>query len=51
MLFKGFSILCYGSHFVQRSGTNLVILGEGHTKNISVKLFLNRAIGLGGDAF
>ena len=27
----------------------LAILIEGHTRNISVKLFWNQAIGLGGD--
>ena len=38
-----------GGHFVQLSGTILVILVEGHQRNISVKLFWNRAIGLGRD--
>ena len=38
-----------GGHFIQRSGTILAILVEGHQRNISVKLFGNRAIGLWGD--
>ena len=45
---KGFSIFSSGSHFVQPSGTILVILVEGQKRNIYVKLFLNRATG-GGD--
>ena len=36
---KGFSILSFDGHFVQRSGTILAILVEGHSRNISVKLF------------
>ena len=36
---KGFSIFSFDSHFVQRSGTILAILVEGHPRNISVKLF------------
>ena len=36
---KGFSIFSFDGHFVQRSGTILAILVEGHPRNISVKLF------------
>ena len=43
------SIFSSGGHFVQTSGASLAILVEGYPRNISVKLFLNRAIGLGGD--
>ena len=39
MSFKGFSIFSSGGHFVQRSGSILAILIEGHPRNISVKLF------------
>ena len=39
MSFKGFSIFSSGGHFVQRSGTVLAILVEGHPRYISVKLF------------
>ena len=39
MSFKGFSIFSSGGHFVQRSGTILTILVEGHQRDISVKLF------------
>ena len=49
MLYKGFSIYSFGCNFVQRSGTILAILVEGHPRNISVIFFLNLAIGLGGD--
>ena len=49
MSFKGFSIFCSGSHFVQWSRIILAILVEGHPKNISVKLFGNQAIGLRGE--
>ena len=59
MPFKGFSMFSYCGHFVQQSGTILVeghqrtilaILVKGHSpKNISVKLFRNRAIGLRED--
>ena len=35
---KGFSIFSSDGHFVQRSGTTLAILVEGHPKNISTKL-------------
>ena len=35
---KGFSIFSSDDHFVQRSGTILAILVEGHPKNISTKL-------------
>ena len=35
---KGFSIFSSDGHFVQRSGTILAILVEGHPKNISTKL-------------
>ena len=46
---KGFSIFSFDGHFIQRSGTILAILVEGHPRNISVKLFWNRPIGLGED--
>ena len=53
MLSKVFSILSSDSHFVSSdshfvhpSKTILAILVEGHPKNISVKLFKNRLIGL-----
>ena len=36
---KGFSIFSSDGHFVQRSGTILAILVEGHPRNTSVKLF------------
>ena len=36
---NGFSIFSFDGHFVQRSGTILVILVEGHPRNIHVKLF------------
>ena len=49
MSFKGFSIFSFDGHFVQRSGTILAILVEGYPRNISVKLFCNRPIGLGED--
>ena len=35
---KGFSIFSSDGHFVQRSGTILAVLVEGHPKNISTKL-------------
>ena len=34
-----------GGHFVQWTGTILAILVDGHPRNISVKSFLNWAIG------
>ena len=46
---KGFSIFSFDGHFVQRSGTILAILVEGHPRNISAKLFWNRPTGLGED--
>ena len=46
---NGFSIFRFDGHFVQRSGTILAILVESHPRKISVKLFRNRQIGLGGD--
>ena len=49
MLFIGFSIFSSGGHFVQRSRAILAILVESHPRNISVKLFCNRAISLGAD--
>ena len=49
MSVKGFSILSSGGHFVQRIGMTLAILVEGYPRNISVKVFRNRSIGLGGD--
>ena len=39
-----FLFLGSGGHFVQRNKTILAILSEGHPRNISVKLFCNRAI-------
>ena len=47
MLFRGFSIFSSGGHFIQQSKTILVILVKGYERNISVKLFCNRALGLG----
>ena len=49
MSFKGFSIFSSSSHFVQQGETILAISVRGHPINISVKLFRNRAIGIGGD--
>ena len=49
MSFKGFSIFSSGGHFVQRSGTILAILVEGHSRNIPVKLLQNPLTGLGED--
>ena len=46
---KVFLFFSSGGHFVQRSKTILEILVESHPRNIPVKLFLNRSIGLGGD--
>ena len=40
MSFKGFSIFCFSGHFIQPSGTILVILVEGYKRNISVKFIL-----------
>ena len=34
-----FSIFRFDGHFVQRSGTILAIVVEGHPRNICVKLF------------
>ena len=36
MSLKGLSIFSSGGHFVQRSGTILALLVEGHPRNISV---------------
>ena len=47
MSFKGFSVFNSGCHFVQWSGTILKTLVMGHPRYISVKLFGNRATGLG----
>ena len=49
MSFKSFSIFSSGGHFVQQSRTIVAILVKGHPRNIPVKLFWNRPIGLGGD--
>ena len=49
MSFKGFSTFSSGGYFVQWSGLILTIMVVGHIRNISVKLFCNRAIGLGED--
>ena len=38
-----------GGYSVQWSGLILTIMVVGHIRNISVKLFCNRAIGLGED--
>ena len=47
MLFKDFcSIFSSNRYFVQKSGTILAFLVEGHSKNISVKLFWTLAIGV-----
>ena len=42
---KVFLFFSSGDHFVQWSETILAILVEGHLRNISEKLFLNRSIG------
>ena len=42
MPIKGFSCFSSGGHFVQWSKTILAILVEGHSRNISMKLFWNR---------
>ena len=47
--FKTFSILSSGGHFVQQSRTISALLVKGRQRNISVKVFRNRAIDLGGD--
>ena len=49
MLFKGFFLFLALAALFQQSGTILAILVEGQARNISEKLFWNRAIGLGGD--
>ena len=51
MSFKCFFVSIFSSvgHFVPWSGTILTGLLEGNPRNISVKLFGNRSIGLGGD--
>ena len=36
---NGFSMFSFDGHFVQRSGTILAILVEGHPRKIHVKLF------------
>ena len=36
---KFFSTFSSMDHFFQRSGTILAILAEGHSRNMSVKLF------------
>ena len=36
---KGFSCFSSGGHFVQWSKTILAIFVEGHSRNISIKLF------------
>ena len=40
MSFKGFSIFSFSGHFIQPSGTIVVILVEGYKRNISVKFIL-----------
>ena len=49
MSFQGFSVLTSGGNFVQQSRIILAIYVEGHPRNISVKIFRNRAMGSGGD--
>ena len=49
MPIKDFSIFSSDGHFVLRSRTILAILVEGHSRNISMKLFKNWVIGLGED--
>ena len=44
-----FSIFSSGGHFIQWSWAILAILEEGRPRNIFVKLFWNRPIGLGED--
>lgn len=46
MPIKGISCFSSGGHFVPQNKTILKILVEGHSRNISVKLFLKWAIGL-----
>ena len=41
MLF--FLFLALATVFIQRKGTNMAILVEGHPRNISMKTFSNRA--------
>ena len=48
MSFKGFSIFSSSGQFIQRIETILAILVEGHPRNFSVKLSLNRTICLPG---
>ena len=50
MAFKGVSIFNSGGNLVQQSEIILAIYVEGHPRKISVNFFLNRGIGLGGDA-
>ena len=47
---KVFLFFSLSGNFVQRSGKISVILVEGHIWDIFMKLFSNRAIGIGGDA-
>ena len=47
-MFKNFSIFNSGSHFVQWSRMILEILLKGPMRNITMKLFLNWDICLGG---
>ena len=49
MLFKDFSIFSSGGNSVQWNRAISVNLVKEHKRNISVKLFLNKAIALGGD--
>ena len=44
-----FSCFSSGGHFVQWSKTIFAIVVEDHSRNISMLLFLNWSIGLGGD--
>ena len=39
MSFQGYGIFSSGGHFVQWIGTILAFMVEGHSRNISIKLF------------
>ena len=49
MSFKLFSVLSCDGHLVRWCGKILAILVAGYSRNISVKLFGNRVIGLTGN--
>ena len=46
---KVFSIFSSGGHFVQPSTTILAYFVEGHTRNISMKLYENGSTDIGAD--